>query len=141
MNLFFCLVLTLVEISAPNPEITGKIVDDHTKPVAGISIAAVALPSSHLIGKAISGSDGSFSFAGLADVGYGPEAEAGSACAFSDAIQVDDGFTRFVQLRLVKGLCKTRSSYVSRPREQIDVTMTRAFSAPFQDPPPLPRVS
>lgn len=106
MNLLLCLVPTLVAISLPAPEIAGTIVDDHAKPVAGISISAVALPSSQVIAKTVSGSDGSFSFAGLMGGGYGLEAQVDSACAFSDAIQVDNGFTSVVRLRLVKGLCE-----------------------------------
>lgn len=106
MSPLLCLVLTLIAI-APTPEITGTVVDDHGKPVAGISVTALSLPSSLLVAKAVSGSDGSFNFAGLANGGYGLEAKADdSACAFSDAIQVDSGFTSVVRLRLVKGLCE-----------------------------------
>lgn len=105
MNLFLCLILTLVAVS-PAPEIKGTIIDDHAKPVAGISISAVALPSSQVIASTVSGPDGWFSFAGLAHGGYGLEAKTQSSCAFSDAIEVDKGFTSVVRLRLVKGLCQ-----------------------------------
>ncbi|HET6276310.1 MAG TPA: carboxypeptidase-like regulatory domain-containing protein [Candidatus Cybelea sp.] len=99
------MILTLIAV-APTPEITGTIVDGHAKPVPGISISAVALPSSLVIAKTVSGPDGSFNFTGLARGGYGIEAKSDSACAFSDAIQVDDGFTSVVRLLLVKGLCQ-----------------------------------
>jgi hypothetical protein len=65
-----CLILTLAS-GLPAPAITGTIVDDRGKRLSGISTAVVSLPSSLDRGKAISGSDGSFSFAGLAPGSYG----------------------------------------------------------------------
>ena len=104
MNLVICLILALAALS-PIPEITGTVVDDRGKLVSGISISVVSLPFTQVIEKARSRPDGSFSFAGLARGSYGLEAKTESACAFSDAIQVDNGFTTVVHLRLVKGLC------------------------------------
>lgn len=104
MNVLFCLILTLAALSSA-PEITGTIVDDRGKLVSGISLSVVSLPSSQEIEKTLSGSDGSFSVTGLATGSYGVEAKTDSACAFSDAIQVHDGFTSIVRLRLVRGLC------------------------------------
>jgi hypothetical protein len=104
MNVLFCLILTLAALS-PAPEITGTIVDDRGKRVSGISLSVVSLPSSQVIAKTLSGSDGSFSVTGLAPGSYGLEAKTDSACAFSDAIQVHDGFTSIVRLRLVTGFC------------------------------------
>jgi Carboxypeptidase regulatory-like domain len=106
MNVLWCLILTLAALP-PAPEITGTIVDDRGKLVSGISISVVSLPSSQIIEKTLSGPGGSFSFAGLFSGGYGLEAEADSACAFSDAVRVDNGFTSIVHLRLVKGWCQT----------------------------------
>lgn len=113
MNVFLCLVLTLVAVS-PAPEITGTIVDDHGEPVRGVSISAVALPSSQIVAKTVSEPDGSFRFGDLARGGYGLEAKTDSACAFSDAIQVDDGFTSIVRLRLVEGLCRNAMALRNR---------------------------
>ena len=104
MNVLFCLILTLAALS-PAPQITGTIVDDRGKLVSGISLSVVSLPSSQVIEKALSGSDGSFSVTGLASGNYGLEANTDSACAFSDAIHVHNGFTNIVRLRLVRGLC------------------------------------
>jgi hypothetical protein len=70
-----------------------------------MSLSVVSPPSSQVIEKTLSGSDGSFTITGLAAGSYGLEARTDSACAFSDAIQVHDGFTSTVRLRLVRGLC------------------------------------
>jgi hypothetical protein len=104
MNALFCLILTLAALS-PAAEITGTIVDENGKVVPGISLSVVSLPASQVIEKALSASDGSFSVTGLASGSYGLEAKTDSACAFSDAIQVHNGFTSIVRLRLVRGLC------------------------------------
>ncbi|MBV9718474.1 MAG: carboxypeptidase regulatory-like domain-containing protein [Candidatus Eremiobacteraeota bacterium] len=105
MNLVVCLILTLAALS-PAPEIAGTVADDKGKSVSGVPIFAVSIPSSNVIQKTVSESDGSFRFTGLASGSYGVEAETRSACAFSDAIQVDTGFTTAVHLRLVPGLCQ-----------------------------------
>ncbi|MGB7048410.1 MAG: carboxypeptidase-like regulatory domain-containing protein [Candidatus Cybelea sp.] len=105
MNVALCLALGLAALS-PTPEITGTIVDYQGKPVAQTSISVVSLSSNDVISETLSNSNGSFSFAGLASGGYGLEAKTDSACAFSDAVQVDAGFTSVVRLRLVKGLCQ-----------------------------------
>jgi hypothetical protein len=100
-----CLILTLATLS-PAPEITGTIVDDRGKLASGISLSVVSLPSSEVVENTLSGPDGSFSIAGLAPGSYGLQAKTKSACAFSDAIQVHNGFTSMVRLRLVRGLCQ-----------------------------------
>jgi hypothetical protein len=105
MNLVVCLILILTALS-PAPEITGTVVDGHGKPVSGVPISAITLPSSDVVQKTVSESDGSFRFMGLAPGDYGVEAETRSACAFSDAIRVDTGFTTALRLRLVPGLCR-----------------------------------
>lgn len=104
MNLLLCLIVTLAAVT-PAPEITGTIVDDRGKALSGIAVSGVSLPSSQEMEKTTSGPDGSFSFAGLIAGGYGIEANSGSDCAFSNAIQVSGGFTSVVRLRLVQGLC------------------------------------
>lgn len=114
MNLLLCLILTLAALS-PAPEITGTIVDDRGKLVSGISIAVVSLPSNDVIGKTQSGTDGSFGFSGLAAGSYGLEAKTKSSCAFSDAIQVNDGFTSTVRLRLVRELCQAAVHFAEPP--------------------------
>lgn len=105
MNLILCLILTLA-VLAPAPEIVGTVVDDRGKPVSGVSISVVSLPDNEIVKQTRSGSDGSFSFAGVTSGGYGLEAKSNWACAFSDAIHVDSGFTSVIRLRLVKGLCQ-----------------------------------
>lgn len=105
MNVALCLALLLAALS-PTPEITGTIVDSQGKPVAQISISVVSLSSNDVISKTLSKSDGSYSFIGLVSGGYGLEPKTDSACAFSDAVQVDNGFTSVVRLILVKGLCQ-----------------------------------
>jgi hypothetical protein len=107
MNPVACLFLALAA-SSPAPEITGTIVDYNGAPVSGISVSVVGLTSdadAKLTRKTLSGSDGSFSFTGLAPGAYGLEAKTDSACAISDPIRVDVGFTIAVRLRLVEGLC------------------------------------
>jgi hypothetical protein len=64
--------------------------------------------------RAVSGSDGSFRFSNLAPGLYGLSAKTVSACAFSDAIRVNDGFTRVVHLRLIKGLCQNAIAFRNR---------------------------
>lgn len=105
MNPLLCLILTLAALSSV-PAITGTVVDERGKPVSGISLSVVSLPASQVIEKTLSGSNGSFSVEGLASGSYGLEAKTESACAFSDAIQVHDGFTSVVHLRLIRGLCQ-----------------------------------
>lgn len=106
MNLVICLMLTLAILSPP-PEITGTIVDTNGKLVSRIPISVVAITSDRVIKRTVSESNGSFHFTGLAPGGYGVVANTGSACAISEAIRVDIGFTKVVRLRLTKGLCKT----------------------------------
>lgn len=115
MNVALCLALALAAVS-PTPEITGTVVDDQGKPVARISISVVSLSSNDVIRKTLSKSDGSFSFTGLVSGGYGLEAKTDSACAFSDAVQVDNGFTSVVRLRLVKELCRNPISVLRNRR-------------------------
>lgn len=114
MNLLLCLSLTLAALS-PAPEITGTIVDDRGKVVSEISISIVSLPSSQIVEETLSGPDGSFSFSGLARGSYGLEAKTKSSCAFSDAIQVNNGFTSTVRLRLVRGLCQAAVHFAEPP--------------------------
>jgi hypothetical protein len=109
MNLVVCLILTLAALS-PAPEITGTVVDDSGKPASGVSISADRIPSSDVMQKTVSASDGSFRFTDLAPGAYGVEAKTDSACAFSDAIRVDTGFTSVVRLRLIKGFCQSAFS-------------------------------
>jgi hypothetical protein len=105
VNLVACLILTLAALPA-TPEITGSIVDCNGKPVSGVLISVVALYANQSVEKTLSGSDGSFRFTNLAPGNYGLSANTHSACAFSDPIRVDVGFTSIVRLRLVNGLCK-----------------------------------
>ena len=105
MNILISVILTLAVLSPP-PEITGRIVDDNGRPVSGVPISVVALYASQTVSKTLSGSDGSFHFSDLAAGAYGLSAETDSACAFSDPIRVDVGFTSVVSLRLIKGFCK-----------------------------------
>jgi hypothetical protein len=112
MNPVICLILTLVALS-PTPEITGTIVARDGKAAPGVTVSAVAIPSSRVIQKTVSESDGSYHFAGLAPGAYGIEAATDSACAFSDAVRVDVGFTSVVHLRLVPGLCRNAISFAS----------------------------
>lgn len=105
MNLLICLILTLAALS-PNPEITGTIVDDNGKPVSGVPISVVRLIGDRVIKETLSGSDGSFHFTALAPGAYGLSAKTDSACAFSDPLRVDNGFTSVVRLRLIKGFCQ-----------------------------------
>jgi hypothetical protein len=114
MNLSLCLILTLAALS-PSPEIVGTIVDDGGKFVSGISVSVLSLPSNQIMKKTLSGSVGSFSFADLGPGVYGLSAKTDSTCAFSDAIRVDNGFTRIVRLRFVKGLCKNPIAFRNRP--------------------------
>lgn len=104
MQVLLCWSLALAAIVQP-PQVVGKIVDDRGNAISGVSISAVALPSSQVTEETISGNDGSFHFVHLHYGSYGVEAKTESACAFSDAIQINSGFTSIVQLRLVKGLC------------------------------------
>lgn len=117
MNLFFCLILTLAALSPP-PEITGTVVDYQGRLVSGVSIAVVSINSDQIIRKTHSASDGSFSFTGMSSGGYGVAAKTDSACAFSDAIQVDAGLTSVVRLRLVKGLCLDAAHFARPPRNR-----------------------
>jgi hypothetical protein len=106
MSLVVCLILTLAAWSAA-PEITGTIVDYNGRLVSGVSISVVGLTSdAKVTKKTLSGSDGSFSFTGLAPGPYGLKAETDLGCAISDPIRVDVGFTSIVRLRLVRGLCQ-----------------------------------
>jgi hypothetical protein len=106
MNLLACLILTVAAV-APAPEIAGTIVDYNGRPLAGISISVVGLTSDARVTKnAVSRTDGSFSFMGLAPGAYGLRAQTDWGCAISDPIRVDVGFTTIVRLRLVKALCK-----------------------------------
>jgi hypothetical protein len=114
MNQLLCLVL-LLTASSPAPGIVGTIVDDRGKSVSGISIAVHSLPSSKIVEEVPSGADGSFRVTGLAPGAYGVEAKTESACAFSDAIQVEAGYTSTVHLRLVKGLCDRPVSFAKPP--------------------------
>ena len=108
MNVIVCLILTLAVLSpAPTaPEIAGTIVDDHGKIASRIPLSVVSLPSDQVVAKTLSAPDGSFSFAGLTSGNYGLQAKTDSACAFSNAIQVHEGFTSIVRLRLVSGFCR-----------------------------------
>ena len=105
MSLILCMILALASLST-TPAIVGTIVDEHGKPVSGVPIVILSLPNNQVMEKTRSGSDGSFSFAGVASGGYGLRAKIDSACAFSDAIHVENGFTSIVHLRLVNGLCQ-----------------------------------
>ena len=106
MNLLACLILTVTALS-PAPEIKGTIVDYNGRPVSGISISVVGLNSEQRVTETTqSGSDGSFSFTGLAPGSYGLRAKTELGCAISDPIHVDVGFTSIVRLRLIKGLCQ-----------------------------------
>jgi hypothetical protein len=105
MTVLLSVILTVAALSPP-PEITGTIVDYQGKPVAKTSISVVLLSSNDVISKTLSEPDGSFRFTGLAPGDYGLEAKTDAACAFSDAIEVDTGFTAIVRLRMVKGLCQ-----------------------------------
>jgi large repetitive protein len=115
MNLVACLILTIAALS-PAPEITGTIVDYNGKFASGISISVVGINSEQRITETTqSGSDGSFSFTGLAPGSYGLRAKTDSGCAISDPIRVDVGFTSIVRLRLVKGLCQNPIALMDRP--------------------------
>jgi hypothetical protein len=115
MNLVICLALALAAL-APPPEIAGTIVDYNGKPVSGVTISLVGVISEdRLTKKAVSESDGSFSFTGLAPGGYGLVAKTDGACAMSDAIWVDVGFTRVVRLRLTKGYCNGPALHFAEP--------------------------
>lgn len=106
MNLAICLVLTLAALSSA-PEITGTVVDYNSKPISGVLISVVAINSeSKVIRRTVSESNGSFSFTDLANGAYGLVARTDSACAISDAIEVNIGFTSVVRLRLARGLCQ-----------------------------------
>jgi 5-hydroxyisourate hydrolase-like protein (transthyretin family) len=117
VNLLLCSILTLAALSPP-PEITGTIVDYQGKPGSQVSVAVVSLNANRVIKKTLSASDGSFSFTGLAAGGYGVAAKTDSACAFSDAIQVDTGFTDIVRLRLAQGLCDAATHFAQPPRNR-----------------------
>jgi large repetitive protein len=115
MNPVICLALVLAALSPP-PEITGTIVDYNGKPVAGVPISVVAVNSEDQVTKkTVSESNGSFSFTGLAPGGYGLVAKTGSACAISDAIEVDIGFTSIVHLRLAKRWCYGSALHFAEP--------------------------
>jgi len=105
MNLALCSLLALAAL-APAPEIAGTIVDSSAKTVAGVAVSVVAIPSDRIVATTISGSGGTFHFTGVVPGAYGVTANTKAACAFSDAIRVDAGFTSVVYLRLVKGLCQ-----------------------------------
>ncbi|MGB9652046.1 MAG: carboxypeptidase-like regulatory domain-containing protein, partial [Candidatus Cybelea sp.] len=114
INPVICLVLTLAAIS-PAPEITGTIVDYNGRLVSEVAISVVALYANQTIEKSLSGSDGSFHFAGLAPGAYGLAAKTDSGCAISDPIRVDIGFTTVVHLRLIKGLCQSPIAILPKP--------------------------
>jgi hypothetical protein len=115
MAWLLALAMTLAALG-PATEIKGTVVDSHGRPVRGVPVSAVELPSSNIVATTVSGPDGSFSFAGFTHSGgYGLEARTDSACAFSDAIQVDIGFTSVVRLRLIEGLCQNPVSFGSPP--------------------------
>lgn len=114
MNLTVCLLAMLV-VSSPAPEITGTIVDHSGKPISKIGVAVVAIDSDQVIKKTLSDSDGSFDFAGLTSGGYALVAKTDSACALSDPIQVDSGFTAVVRLRLINGLCQNPVRFAKPP--------------------------
>lgn len=117
MNLVIGLMLTFVALS-PLPEIAGRIVDNTGKAVSGVTISVVAIPSNQVVGKTVSEKDGSFQLSDLAAGDYGVEAKTDSACAISNAIRVNAGFTSVVQLRLIDGLCKGSIEFVKPPANE-----------------------
>jgi large repetitive protein len=115
MNLVICLAIVLAAL-APPPEIAGTVVDYNGKPVSGVTISLVGVISEDRLTKnTVSASDGSFSFTGLAPGGYGLVAKTDAACAMSDAIWVNVGFTRVVRLRLTKGYCYGSALHFAEP--------------------------
>jgi large repetitive protein len=115
MKLVICAILTLAALS-PAPEVAGTIVDYNGKPVPGVPISIVAIDSEDQVTKkTVSESNGSFSFTGLAPGAYGVVAKTDSACAISDAIRVDIGFTSIVRLRLAKGWCYGPALHFAEP--------------------------
>ncbi|HEY1653521.1 MAG TPA: carboxypeptidase-like regulatory domain-containing protein [Candidatus Tumulicola sp.] len=102
---FIAYVLAAVSALSTAPQITGSLVDYNGKPASKVAVSVVELPTDRVVGKTISGTDGSFSFRGIASGTYGVEARTSSACAMSDAVTVNDGFTKIVGLRLIQHLC------------------------------------
>jgi Carboxypeptidase regulatory-like domain len=125
MNSLIGLLLTLA-VLAPATEVTGTIVNDDGKLVSGVPIQVVAIYTGQVMQKTLSGSDGTFRFTGLAPGGYGVSAKTDSACAFSNAIQVNAGFTSIVRLRLIDGMCRNALIYAEPGRTVYRVRRCKA---------------
>jgi hypothetical protein len=113
MHFIVCVAFTLIASTvwppSPNsptvPEIIGTVLDFKGKPMAGVPVSILAIPSNQIMQRGISEATGKFEFAGLPPGAYGVTASTRSACAFSSAINVSTDYTTLVSLRLIKGMC------------------------------------